>query len=298
MPTEAKMAAVAELKEELSNSKAAIVADYRGLTVSDISAVRRSLRSEGITYRVVKNRLAKIAATEAGRGELNELLDGPTALAMGSSDEVTLARVFLDAIKPYKTVVVRGGIVGEVRIDANSITRMAALPGREVLLAQLAGGMASPLATMASLLAAPLRNLGYALSQVAAQRAAAEPAPAEEVKAEAPKAEAAPTAEASAEAPEAEAPAAEAAEATADAEAPAEATAEAEAPAEATAEAEAPAEAGDSRSRGSPRHSRGRAEAEATADATSELADAEPAEAEAEASESTESTDESESKSE
>ena len=170
MPTEAKMAAVAELKEELLKSKAAIVADYRGLTVSDISAVRRALRSEGITYRIVKNRLAKIAATEAGRGELNELLDGPTALALGPSDEVTLARVFLDAIKPFKSVVVRGGVVGETRIDADSITRMAALPPREVLLAQLAGGMVSPLATMASLLAAPLRNLGYALSQVAEQK--------------------------------------------------------------------------------------------------------------------------------
>jgi large subunit ribosomal protein L10 len=306
MPTEAKMAAVAELKEELSNSKAAIVADYRGLTVSDISAVRRSLRSEGITYRVVKNRLAKIAATEAGRGELNELLDGPTALAMGSSDEVTLARVFLDAIKPYKTVVVRGGIVGEVRIDANSITRMAALPGREVLLAQLAGGMASPLATMASLLAAPLRNLGYALSQVAAQRAAAEPAE------EAPKAEAV-----VAEAAEAEAPAAEAGETAADAAPEAEASA-AEAPADSeaeasadeateaeasvadapaaeaaeTAEAEAPeAEAPESVAAAS--------EAEASAEAASESADAEAAEAaEAEATESTESTDDSETKSE
>jgi large subunit ribosomal protein L10 len=292
MPTEAKMAAVAELKEELSNSKAAIVADYRGLTVSDISAVRRSLRSEGITYRVVKNRLAKIAATEAGRGELNELLDGPTALAMGSSDEVTLARVFLDAIKPYKTVVVRGGIVGEVRIDANSITRMAALPGREVLLAQLAGGMASPLATMASLLAAPLRNLGYALSLVAAQRAAAEPA------AEAPKAEAV-----VAEAAEAEAPAAEAGETAADAAPEAEASA-AEAPADSEAEAsadEAPeAEASAAEAPAPEAEAEAAApEAEASAEAASESADAEAAEApEAEASESTESTDESETKSE
>ena len=218
MPTEAKQAAVAELKEELSNSRATIVADYRGLTVSDISAVRRALRSEGITYRVVKNRLAKIAATEAGRGELNELLEGPTALAMGNSDEVTLARVFLDAIRPYKTIVVRGGIVGETLIDATSITRLAALPSREVLLAQLAGGMASPLATMASLLAAPLRNLAYALSQVAQNRGeragAVEPeakAP-ESAKAEAPAAETtevvtaeAPDAEATAEAPDAEA---------------------------------------------------------------------------------------------
>jgi len=171
MPTEAKQATVAELKEEFSRSTAAIVADYRGLSVSDIQAVRRSLRSEGITYRVVKNRLAKIAASEAGRGELNELLDGPTAIALGSADEVTLARVFLDAIKPYKQVVVRGGLVGESRVDADSISRMASLPPREVLLAQLAGGMASPLSAMASLFSAPLRNLGYALSQLAEKKA-------------------------------------------------------------------------------------------------------------------------------
>ncbi len=225
MPTEAKQAAVAELKEELSNSRATIVADYRGLTVSDISAVRRALRSEGITYRVVKNRLAKIAATEAGRGELNELLEGPTALAMGNSDEVTLARVFLDAIRPYKTIVVRGGIVGETRIDAGNITKLALLPSREVLLAQLAGGMASPLAKMAALFAAPLRNLGYALSQLSHNRGqeagAAEPeaTAAETTQPEAPQAEAAetevaeaPEAEATVDAPEAEATAADATE--------------------------------------------------------------------------------------
>ena len=76
MPTEAKQATVAELKDELSKANATIVADYRGLTVSDITAVRRSLRGEGITYRIVKNRLAKIAAQEAGNDELSELLDG------------------------------------------------------------------------------------------------------------------------------------------------------------------------------------------------------------------------------
>jgi large subunit ribosomal protein L10 len=231
MPTEAKQAAVAELKEALSSSNATIVADYRGLTVSDIQAVRRTLRSEGITYRIVKNRLAKIAAKEAGREELNEFLDGPTGLAMGADDEVTLARVFLDAIKPYKTVVVRGAVVGTARMDADSITRLSQLPSREVLLAQLAGGMASPLATMASLFAAPLRNLGYALSQLAEKKGHDAPAPVAEAVAEAPAEETAtpeeaatPEVEASAEAPVAE-------------EAP-----ETEAPAEAEASAEPEAE--------------------------------------------------------
>jgi large subunit ribosomal protein L10 len=144
MPTEAKKATVAELKEEFSAAKATIVADYRGLTVADIQAVRRALRSE--------------------------LLDGPTALAMGQGDEVVLARTFLDAIRAHKSVVVRGAVLSGKRVDSDSVTRLATLPSRETLLAQLAGGMASPLSSMASLFAAPLRNLGYAMSQLAEQK--------------------------------------------------------------------------------------------------------------------------------
>jgi len=176
MPTEAKQAAVAELREELSNSNAAIVADYRGLTVADISAIRRGLRGNGIQYRVVKNRLAKIAAQEAGNDALAELLSGPSALAMGSGDEAALAKTFLDAIRPYRTVAIRGAVLGGQRVDADGVTRLATLPSREVLLGQLAGGMVAPLATMASLFAAPLRNLGYALAQVADAKAKAEAA--------------------------------------------------------------------------------------------------------------------------
>lgn len=170
MPTEAKRATVAELTDDLSAAKATIVADYRGLTVSDISAVRRALRGEGISYRIVKNRLAKIAAQEAGTSELNELLEGPSALAMTIGDEVALARTFLDAVRPFRTVAVRGAVLNGKRVDADAVTRLATLPSRDVLLGQLAGGMASPLATMASLLSAPLRNLGYAMSQLAEQR--------------------------------------------------------------------------------------------------------------------------------
>ena len=171
MPTEAKRATVAQLKDELSGAKATIVADYRGLTVSDISAVRRTLRGEGITYRVVKNRLAKIAAQEAGNSELSELLVGPSALAMGSGDEVVRARTFLDAIRPFRTVAVRGAVLNGKLVDADSVTRLASLPSRDVLLGQLAGGIAAPLSAMASLLSAPLRNLGYALQQLAEQKA-------------------------------------------------------------------------------------------------------------------------------
>ena len=171
MPTEAKRATVAELTEAFSASKGAIVSEYRGLTVSDLTKVRRELRDKGVTYTVVKNRLAKIAAEQAGRPDIVPLLSGSTAITLGGADESALAKATLDALRPYsRTVAVRGGAIGGKTFNAEGVTQLATLPPREVLLSQLAGGFASPLSTMAGLFAAPLRNLGYALTQVLEQR--------------------------------------------------------------------------------------------------------------------------------
>ena len=97
---------------------------------------------------------------------------GTQRRATGGTDEAALAKGVLDALRPFRDVQVRGGTVGGVTIDAADVTRLATLPPREVLLAQLAGAIASPLSTMAGLLGAPLRNLRYALSQLHDQRAA------------------------------------------------------------------------------------------------------------------------------
>jgi large subunit ribosomal protein L10 len=172
MPTEAKRATVAELREAFSQSQSALVTDYRGLTVSDLAKVRRELREKSVVFRVVKNRLAKIAAQESDREELASLLVGPSAVALGGNDEAALARAVLDALRPYRQASIKGAVVGRTVIQGDAVTRLATLPSRDVLLAQLAGGIASPLSTMASLLAAPLRNLGYALQQVRDQREA------------------------------------------------------------------------------------------------------------------------------
>ena len=226
MPTEAKRETVAELAEQLAASRAAIVSDYRGLTVADISALRTSLREQDIAYRVVKNRLMRIAATQADRAELVELLDGPSAIAFGGGDESATARAFVEAVRRYRNVGLRGALLGSQRIDEAGVRRLAALPSREVLLAQLAGAFASPLSVTAGLLSASLRGLGAALRQLEGQRSTTEasspeaaPAPAEAPTAEASPtegspasaspapAEAAPTAEAAhAEAPPAETP--------------------------------------------------------------------------------------------
>ena len=168
MPTDEKRQAVTELAEMLRSSSAMAVADYRGLKVSEMQTVRRTLRDGGVQLHVAKNRLLKIAADEADRTELKPLLSGPTALVTTSGDEAALAKALADALRPYaRTVTVRGGMLGNQAIDAGQLTRLATLPTRDVLLGKVAGGMAAPMTGMAAVLAANLRNLVGVLSAVA-----------------------------------------------------------------------------------------------------------------------------------
>jgi large subunit ribosomal protein L10 len=177
MPTDVKREAVAELAELLRTSTAMAVADYRGLKVSEMQTVRRTLRDSGVRLTVAKNRLLKIAADEADRGELKPLLDGPTALATVDGDEAAMAKALAEALRPYsRTVTVRGGMLGSQAIDAAQLTRLATLPSREVLLGKVAGGMAAPMTGMAAVLAANLRNLVGVLSAVADKKRATESA--------------------------------------------------------------------------------------------------------------------------
>ena len=170
MPTEAKRATVAELREELANARTMIVSEYRGLKVKEIAEIRRALRKQDVTYRIVKNRLMRIAADDSVGAALSPLLVGPTAIAFGN-DEAGTAKAVIDATRPYNRIVrITGGVLGDRAIGADDVTRLATLPPREVLLARLAGGMQAPVSTLAGLFAAPLRNLGYALAQVAEQK--------------------------------------------------------------------------------------------------------------------------------
>jgi large subunit ribosomal protein L10 len=175
MPTEAKRETVAELREALAGSRTLIVSEYRGLTVSEIAEIRRALRKQDVAYRVVKNRLMRIAAQDSIGEALAPLLTGPTAIAFGN-DESTTAKAVIDATRPYRLVTITGGVLGDRAISADGVRMLASLPSREVLLAKLAGGMQSPTATLAGLLVANIRNLGSALAQVRDQKAQAEAA--------------------------------------------------------------------------------------------------------------------------
>ena len=172
MPTDTKRQAVAELADMLRSSSAMAVADYRGLKVSEMQAVRRTLRDSGVQLTVAKNRLLKIAADEADRTELKSMLDGPTALATIDGDEAAMAKAMVEAFRPYARigVTVRGGMLGNRAIDASQLTRLATLPSRDVLLGKIAGGMAAPLSGMANVLAGNLRAFANVLSAVADQK--------------------------------------------------------------------------------------------------------------------------------
>lgn len=172
MPTEAKRETVAALREALSSSRTLIVSEYRGLTVKELAEIRRALRKQDVSYRIVKNRLMRIAAQDTVGEALSPLLTGPTAIAFGD-DESATAKAVIDATRAYRLVTITGGVLGTRAIDADGVKTLATLPPREILLGKLAGGMQAPVATLAGLLVANIRNLGSALAQVRDQKAAA-----------------------------------------------------------------------------------------------------------------------------
>lgn len=209
----AKKVAVTEIAEAFRTSSAAVLTEYRGLTVSEITELRRSLGSDA-SYAVVKNTLTKIAAKDAGVDGLDELLEGPTAVAFVSGDPVSAAKSLRDFAKTHPLLVLKGGVMDGRPLSAKEIGKLADLESREVLLGKLAGAMKASLTQAVYLFAAPLsqaartiaalQTLKEAEPEKAQPAAAVEEAPVEE----APVAEA--TAEVTAEetaASESEAPA-------------------------------------------------------------------------------------------
>ena len=160
MPTEAKRETIEALRSELDANRTMIISEYRGLKVKEITEIRRALRRSGVSYRVVKNRLMRIAAQDnPAAAALSPLLTGPSAIAFGN-DEAGTAKAVLDAVRPYaKIVKITGGVLGSTAIDADDVTRLATLPSREALLAEVLGAITAPLSTVAGLFDAPGRDM-------------------------------------------------------------------------------------------------------------------------------------------
>jgi large subunit ribosomal protein L10 len=145
-----KAAAVAELKDAFESSSGAMLTEYRGLTVAQLSELRRSL-GDNARFAVVKNTLTKIAAREAGVAEeLEQLLQGPSAIAFVRGDVVEAAKGLRDFAKVHPDLVIKGGVVDGKPMTPEEITKLASLESREVLLAKLAGAMKASMGNAAA----------------------------------------------------------------------------------------------------------------------------------------------------
>jgi len=176
MPTQAKAAVIEEITERFNNSSAAVLTEYRGLTVAQLTQLRRSLGA-GSSYAVVKNTLTKRAADAVGHPDLAPLLNGPTAIAFIEGDPVEAAKAIRDFSRANPLLVIKGGVVEGRTVDAAEVTRLADVESREVLLAKLAGAMKGNLTKAAGLFQAPLSQVAR-LAAALQEKKPAEGAPA------------------------------------------------------------------------------------------------------------------------
>jgi len=167
-----KEQSVEEIKRHMAEASMTVLADYRGLDVAEVTELRAKLRQAGVTFKVAKNTLVKIAAHDLGIMDLDPYLEGPTAVAF-SSDPVEAAKILTDFAKTHKELEIKSGILDNKFLNAEQLKDLAKLPSREVLLAMVVGGMQAPLAGFAGSLAGVLRKFVYALDQVREQKASA-----------------------------------------------------------------------------------------------------------------------------
>lgn len=186
MPRPEKATAVQEIAGRFNEASAALLTEYRGLSVAELQELRRALRAADADYKVLKNTLTRIAVKEVGLEELVEHLVGPTAIAFVKGDAVAAAKALDDAAKKYPVLVIKGGVIDGKFIDADQTKALAKLEPREVQLAKIAMLLNSPIQQTVNVFAALLRDLGSMLAQVLAQKESEAPAPAAEEAAELP----------------------------------------------------------------------------------------------------------------
>jgi large subunit ribosomal protein L10 len=196
-----KTAVIDDIKARLDGADAAVLTEYRGLTVSQIADLRAALRPAATDYKIFKNTLAKRAAKDVGLEDLLDSLTGPVAIAFvrkDGGDAVTAAKALRDFAKANENLILKGGLLGIRVLSRADIEALADVPPREQLLARLAGGFQAPMTKAAGLFQAFTRNMAYGVKALIDQRVeAGEAAPAPEPEPEAPAAEAEPGAPAS-----------------------------------------------------------------------------------------------------
>lgn len=147
-----KEAKVVEIKEKLEKAQSVILASYQGLTVEEDTTLRKSLRAEGVEYKVYKNSLVTLAAKELGIEGIEEYLEGPVSIAFGYEDATAPARILFDFAKTHKKLELKAGIVDSVIYNKEQVEKLATIPSKEVLIAKLLGSFKAPLSSFAYLI--------------------------------------------------------------------------------------------------------------------------------------------------
>ncbi len=177
---EAKQAIVAELVERLNNSVTGVLVSYKGISVADDTALRKELREANVKYTVVKNTLLSRACEETNLTGLQGTLEGTTALATSDEDYAAAARILANYAKKSKTFELKGGYLDGEVVDMATIDKLAKLPSRDVLLANVLGAFQAPIASFARAVQAIVDKGGVEACEKAEEAAPAEEAPAEE----------------------------------------------------------------------------------------------------------------------
>jgi large subunit ribosomal protein L10 len=174
-----KAATIEQIAAQIEGSEAIFAVDYRGITVSQAAELRGRLREADATFRVVKNRLTKLAAERAGEARLSELLDGPTALTFVRGDTAQAAKAISTFSREHQVLAFKGGFMDSLTLDEDTFKSIARLPARPVLDGQLAGVVASPLTGLVRGLGSMIQGLALQLGQIAEKGLVSGDAPAE-----------------------------------------------------------------------------------------------------------------------
>ena len=191
MPTQQKIDRVQDIKGRLERSSIALTASYSGISVNQMVALRRAMKAGGVDFTIVKNTLLALAADEAQKPQLTEIVQGPTAIAIGYEDPVEAAKAVADFVRTGgSTLAIIGAVMGDgAPMSPDEVNRLASLPSKPILLAMLLGQMQSPIARLLSVMNGPLQGFGNVLQarvrQLEEEGPAAEPEAAPEPEASA-----------------------------------------------------------------------------------------------------------------
>ena len=167
-----KQGIVEDIKAKFENCQSAILIDYRGLTVEEVTDLRNKFREAGVEYRVLKNTMIRRAVDALGMEGLDSVLEGPTAVAFGVEDAVAPAKIISEFIKKTNKTEIKAGVLEGKVVDVAAVNALASLPSREVLVAKVLGSMNAPITGFVTALSGNIRNLLYVLNAIGEKKSA------------------------------------------------------------------------------------------------------------------------------